>query len=151
MNQDFHGDFSDDGLSQNDEEIKLAEDNYGIDDRLPVNGYYDVKLGFKSQNQLLWIEPIDKYNISTHITTRGKSIELEKLNLSMNDLLIHPKGHELEDHNLLMDKLMKIASKRNKNMRRYPQYDPENSQEDLFKFKNDNFSSVNVIENYDSR
>lgn len=77
----------------------------------------------------------NRFFVGAHVTARGKELDYTQIRQSAINQIVDPKDHELEEHELAMDKWVKEANKKNKNQRRYPQYDPDNLQEDLYKFK----------------
>lgn len=141
MNRDFQDDFSQDTPKSGDDDPRqplgvdapdFANSDKPADDE---HSYIDCRACFNSKSQLLCIEPIDKYYVGAHITARGADIDYNQVRHSAINLIVDPKAQEKDDHEQAMSRWLKEANKRSKNQRRYPQYDPDNHQEDVHKFK----------------
>ena len=107
MNKDVQNEIN---SSFHPEEVKKFTKN--ISENGDYGEYIDVKSAFQSRNQLLWIEPIDKYNIGAFIALRGSETLCKTLEKSIQDLFIGPKGKEKENLDFLTEKLIKETQKK---------------------------------------
>jgi len=86
MNKDVKNEYAEDIK----EEIKINEKEEKLN---TDQEWYDVASGFQVKNQLLSMDPIDKYSIGTHTTLRGHSVEHDKVYSDIRDLILMKKEH----------------------------------------------------------